>query len=218
MLTSGRGNRHNMPTGKFITLEGGEGVGKSTNLIYIKELLESRKVSVTITREPGGTLLGENIRQILLANEQENIADSAELLMMFAARAQHIKHVIQPALENGHWVICDRFTDATYAYQGGGRQMCSSAINWLENFIQDQFRPDLTLLFDAPVNVGIARAKKRAELDRFETQQQKFFERVRNTYLDRANTDPERIKIIHAEKSLLQVQQQVRDILFAFFK
>ena len=134
-----------MPKGKFITLEGGEGVGKTTNLAFIKDYLEQRKISVVVTREPGGTPLAEKLRQLLLDKESEAISDKTELLMIFAARAQHIKHVIEPALARGDWVLCDRFTDATYAYQGGGRNMRVSTITWLENLVQVNLKPDLTL-------------------------------------------------------------------------
>lgn len=154
--------------GKFISLEGGEGVGKTTNIAYIQSLLEEHDISVMLTREPGGTPLAEALRQLLLDKNQEEITEQAELLMMFAARAQHIKHVIKPALKQGTWVLCDRFTDATYAYQGGGRAMDILAINWLENFVQGELRPDLTLLLDAPVQVGMNRAAQRGKLDRFE--------------------------------------------------
>lgn len=135
-------------SGRFITLEGGEGVGKTTNIAYIQSFLEEHNIPFLLTREPGGTALAESIRQLLLDKEQELITEQTELLMMFAARAQHIKHVIQPALEQGTWVLCDRFTDATYAYQGGGRNMKIANIQWLENFVQSGLRPDLTLLLD----------------------------------------------------------------------
>ena len=134
-----------MPKGKFITLEGGEGVGKTTNLAFIKDYLEQHKITVVVTREPGGTPLAEKLRQLLLDKNNEAISDKAELLLIFAARAQHIKHVIEPALARGDWVLCDRFTDATYAYQGGGRNMRVSTITWLENLVQGNLKPDLTL-------------------------------------------------------------------------
>ena len=143
-----------MTRGKFITIEGCEGVGKSTNMAFLKTHLTKNNISVVSTREPGGTYLAEKIRHILLEKDTETIAEPAELLLMFAARAQHIKHVIEPALAAGHWVISDRFTDATYAYQGGGRLMKVSTIAWLENWVQGSLRPDLTLLLDAPVEIG----------------------------------------------------------------
>jgi len=202
-----------MSKAKFITLEGGEGVGKTTNLSFIAEYLRKKNISVVVTREPGGTALAEKLRQILLDKDSEAIASQTELLLMFAARAQHIKHVIAPALAQGHWVLCDRFTDATYAYQGGGRQLDTSAIEWLEDFVQTSLQPDMTLLFDAPVTIGITRAKQRAALDRFEAEQMDFFENVRNAYLQRAKQYPERIKIIDAAQSLADVQTSLTTLL-----
>lgn len=205
-----------MKVGKFITLEGGEGVGKTTNLLYIKQLLESRDIKVVNTREPGGTVFAESIRQLLLENREEAISETTELLLMFAARAQHIQHVIRPALAQGHWVLCDRFTDATYAYQGGGRGMDITMINWLEQQVQGDIRPDLTLLLDAPVTVGMERANKRGELDRFEQEKQVFFEKVRNAYLDRAEQNQQVIKIINADQPLNNVQDQINSVIQAF--
>ncbi|OQK15687.1 thymidylate kinase [Methyloprofundus sedimenti] len=202
--------------GRFITLEGGEGVGKTSNMIYIQSLLKDKNISVLQTREPGGTKLAENIRQLLLDKGQESIAEQTELLMMFAARAQHIRHVIKPALEQGVWVVCDRFTDATYAYQGGGRNMALSVIQWLENFVQGDLRPDLTLLLDAPVQLGMQRATHRGKLDRFESEKMVFFEKVRQTYLTIAEQQPERVKIIDATQSLENVQSQISNILSPF--
>ena len=165
-----------MIRGKFITLEGGEGVGKTTNLKFIKHYLEQHNISVVTTREPGGTTLAEKIRQLLLDNDSEAVSETAELLLIFAARAQHIKHVIEPALAEGTWVICDRFTDATYAYQGGGRNMRVSTIESLENWVQGALRPDLTILLDAPVEIGLERARLRSAFDRFESEKTNFFE------------------------------------------
>ncbi len=198
-----------MKHGVFITLEGGEGVGKSTNLAFIKQLLENAGKTVVVTREPGGTDFAEKIRQLLLENRDESVVESTELLLMFAARAQHIHHVIQPALSQGHWVLCDRFTDATYAYQGGGRGMDQSMIEWLEDKVQGDLRPDLTLLLDAPIAVGMGRVNKRGALDRFESEKQVFFEKVRATYLQRAQQSPQRIKLINAEQALLKVQAEI---------
>jgi dTMP kinase len=164
-----------MSRGKFITLEGGEGVGKTTNLAFIRKYLQDHGIDVVVTREPGGTQLAEKIRQLLLDSSSESISESAELLLMFAARAQHIKHVIEPALSEGKWVLCDRFTDATYAYQGGGRNMSINTIEWLENLVQGTLRPDLTLLLDAPVEIGFGRVRTRGELDRFESERVDFF-------------------------------------------
>jgi len=202
-----------MIRGKFITLEGGEGVGKTTNLSFIKDYLEQHNISVVVTREPGGTQLAEKIRQLLLDNKSEAVSEQAELLMMFAARAQHIKHVIEPALAQGNWVLCDRFTDATYAYQGGGRNMKISAIKWLEDFVQGSLKPDLTLLLDAPIEVGIARARERGALDRFELEKVSFFENVRRAYLLQAELYPERIKLIKANQPLADVQRAISDVM-----
>jgi dTMP kinase len=202
-----------MIRGKFITLEGVEGVGKSTNITFIEAHLQQRKIPVVVTREPGGTVLAEKIRQLLLDADSEAIAEPAELLMMFAARAQHIKHVIEPALAQGRWVLCDRFTDATYAYQGGGRNMKISAIQWLEQFVQGHLKPDLTLLLDAPVEVGVERAKQRGKFDRFESEKISFFERVRRAYLVQMGLYPERIKLINANQPLADVQRALVDSL-----
>jgi dTMP kinase len=202
-----------MIRGKFITLEGGEGVGKTTNMAFIKDYLEQHNISVVVTREPGGTELAEKIRQLLLNNKSEIITEQAELLMMFAARAQHIKHVIEPALAQGKWVLCDRFTDATYAYQGGGRNMKISTIKSLENLVQGTLRPDLTLLLDAPIEIGIARVRKRGALDRFELEKISFFENVRRAYLLQAELYPERIKLIKANQPLADVQRAITEVV-----
>lgn len=198
-----------MKPGKFITLEGGEGVGKSTNLVFIKEYLESHNISVVVSREPGGTLIAEKIRDLLLQKNPESLTEQAEILMVFAARAQHLYHVIKPALNSGKWVLCDRFTDATYAYQGGGRNMDLKMISWLENTIQGELRPDLTLLLDAPVDIGLNRARERGELDRFESEQKVFFEKVRSAYLEIANQQPERVKVINTDQNLSAVQEEL---------
>jgi dTMP kinase len=202
-----------MRKGKFITLEGGEGVGKTTNLTFIQQWLESRNISVIVTREPGGTALAEKLRHLLLENQGEAISEKTELLLMFAARSQHINNVINPALERGDWVLCDRFTDATYAYQGGGRGIDVNVIAWLEQFVQTQLQPDLTLLFDAPIELGMQRAKKRGDLDRFENEQLSFFNKVREAYLERAQQYSERIKMIDATQSLEKVQNDIQKLL-----
>ncbi|WP_036252405.1 dTMP kinase [Methylobacter sp. BBA5.1] len=202
-----------MTRGKFITLEGGEGVGKSTNLNFIKGYLQDHGIAVITTREPGGTQLAEKIRLLLLDAGDENISESTELLLMFAARSQHIGQVIEPALAQGKWVVCDRFTDATYAYQGGGRNMEISTIKWLENLVQDSLSPDLTLLLDAPVEIGIERVRERGKLDRFESEKIDFFERVRQAYLRRAELYPDRIKLIKANRPLNDVQSALVDVL-----
>ncbi|MFZ2727437.1 MAG: dTMP kinase [Methylococcaceae bacterium] len=195
--------------GKFITLEGGEGVGKSTNLPFIEDYLSKQGINVVMTREPGGTVLAEKLRALLLDADSESFAEQTELLLMFAARAQHLKHVIEPALATGQWVLCDRFTDSTYAYQSGGRAMPLETIAWLETMVQGSLRPDLTLLLDAPVNIGMQRAKRRAAFDRFEAEQLSFFERVRAAYLAQAQRHPERVKIITADQPLAQVQHAI---------
>lgn len=198
-----------MTVGKFITLEGGEGLGKTTNLSFIQQWLEKQGLTVQVTREPGGTVLAEKLRGLLLETGTEAISEKTELLLMFAARAQHISQVIQPALNRGVWVLCDRFTDATYAYQGGGRNMDVKTIAWLAQWVQDGLQPDLTLLFDAPIELGIERAKQRGALDRFENEQLSFFNRVRNAYLQQAQQHPERIKVIDAAQSLAVVQMML---------
>ncbi|MCF6252339.1 MAG: dTMP kinase [Methylococcaceae bacterium] len=198
-----------MKQGIFITLEGGEGVGKSTNILFIKNQLEAAGISVIMTREPGGTEFSEKIRQLLLENRDEIVTEQAEILLMFAARAQHIQHVIQPALSQGQWVLCDRFTDSTYAYQGGGRKMDINMIEWLENKIQGALRPDLTILLDAPVAIGMDRANKRGKLDRFESEQQTFYENVRAAYLKRAQQKPDQIRVINADQSLDRVKNEI---------
>ena len=202
-----------MIRGKFITLEGGEGVGKTTNLAFIKNYLQQHNITVVVTREPGGTALAEKIRHLLLDNDSEAVSENAELLLIFAARAQHIKHVIEPALAQGSWVLCDRFTDATFAYQGGGRNMRISTIEWLENLVQGTLRPDLTLLLDAPVEIGLERARKRAAFDRFEAEKISFFEQVRRAYLLQLELHPERIKLIKANQPLVDVQKALIDAI-----
>jgi dTMP kinase len=162
-----------------------------------------------VTREPGGTVLAEKIRALLLDKNSEPMTETAELLLVFAARAQHLRHVIEPALAQGRWVLCDRFTDATYAYQGGGRNLSVSAIAWLETLVQGNLRPDLTLLLDAPVEIGLARAKARGISDRFEEEKTGFFEKIRTAYLRQAELHPERIRLIAADRPLPQVQAAI---------
>ena len=198
-----------MARGRFITLEGGEGLGKSTNLKCIEDWLSNHGKEVVVTREPGGTPVGEAIRAILLDVTQTSLCEEAELLLMFAARAEHIAQVIQPALERGCWVLCDRFTDATYAYQGGGRLVDENRIEYLEDWILGGLKPDLTLLFDAPIEVGLARAKTRGDPDRFEIEGLRFFERIRNRYLSRAARFQDRIRVIDANQPLPRVEAAV---------
>ena len=199
--------------GLFITLEGPEGAGKSTNRDYLATRLREQGIDVLLTREPGGTPLAERVRELLLAPSEEPMAADTELLLVFAARAQHLAQVIRPALARGAVVLCDRFTDATYAYQGGGRGLSEARIEVLENFVQDTLRPDLTLVFDLPVEVGLARAAARGRLDRFEQEGQPFFEAVRQTYLRRAALQPQRYYILDAAQSLAGVQQALDNLL-----
>ena len=199
--------------GRFITLEGGEGVGKSTNLEFLEQTLRQQGLPVVVTREPGGTSTAERIRSLLLDRDQGSLALEAELLLIFAARADHLKQVICPALEQGSWVLCDRFTDATYAYQGGGRGMNPSRIEYLELWIQQGLQPDLTLLFDAPVNLGMSRVVQRGERDRFEVEQMDFFERIRQAYLDRAGRSLGRIRVIDAGRPIEEVKADVLRIV-----
>lgn len=198
--------------GLFITLEGGEGVGKSTNMAFLEQQLQDHGVELVVTREPGGSRLGEDLRQLLLQVRDENISPMAELLLIFAARAQHISECIEPALAAGKWVLCDRFTDATYAYQSGGRGIARSAVSGLEKLVQGELRPDCTLLLDAPVSTGLERARGRGELDRFELEEIDFFERVRATYLDLAEQSSGRYRIIDASLPLEDVQRQLLKI------
>ncbi len=200
----------------FITLEGIEGVGKTSNLQFIKELLEESGHDCVVTREPGGTNLGEALRGLLLSHSDENMSADAELLMMFAARAEHLSKVIMPALENNQTVLCDRFTEATYAYQGGGRQLDVDKISELEAWVQGELRPDLTIILDAPVEVGRARAGSRSEPDRIEKEQDDFFQRVRNAYIELANNYPQRICLVDASVDLDAVQQQIREKLVEY--
>ncbi|WP_296230016.1 dTMP kinase [uncultured Pseudomonas sp.] len=200
-------------TGLFITLEGPEGAGKSTNREYLAERLRERGIDVLLTREPGGTPLAERIRELLLDPSDEPMAVDTELLLVFAARAQHLQQVIRPALARGCVVLCDRFTDATYAYQGGGRGLSIERIAQLEQFVQGELRPDLTLIFDLPVEVGLARAAARGRLDRFEQEGRGFFEAVRQAYLQRAEQSPRRYRVLDAGQTLVQVQADIDALL-----
>ena len=199
--------------GKFITVEGIEGVGKTTNIDFIHQQLVAAGRDVVLTREPGGTPLGEEVRGLLLDPEYTGMDSTCELQLMFAARAEHLAKLVLPALEKGQWVLCDRFTDATYAYQGGGRGIDTGVIARLEELVQGDFRPDLTLLLDVQVEVGLARAGKRGALDRFEQEKVEFFERVRSAYRDMAERHPERYRVIDAGQPLEAVQQQLAAVL-----
>jgi len=199
--------------GQFITVEGSEGVGKSSNLAFIEDYLRNAGINIVRTREPGGTPLGESVRKLLLDARQTAMCDDMELLLMFAARAQHLAEVIRPALEVGNWVLCDRFTDATYAYQGGGRGVPMERIRTLEEWVQAELRPDHTLLLDMPAADGLQRAGTRSEPDRFEQEQHAFFERVRETYLSRAKSEAGRFHVIDASPALDVVQSHIADVL-----
>tara|TARA_R110000822_G_scaffold159476_19_gene299390 strand:- start:26244 stop:26885 length:642 start_codon:yes stop_codon:yes gene_type:complete len=199
--------------GKFITIEGVEGVGKTTNIDFIRQWLEQRKIPHITTREPGGTPLAESIRELLLSPRDETVDENTELLLMFAARAQHLAAVIVPALQKGQWVLCDRFTDATYAYQGGGRGVSMDKIAQLETLVQGELRPDLTLVLDIPVEQGLERAKNRSAPDRFEQEKLAFFERVRECYLSRVKAEPHRYRVVDASQSLSDVQSDLSALL-----
>jgi len=203
--------------GKFITIEGTEGVGKTTNIEFIQTWLNQQKVDFVTTREPGGTPLAEQIRELLLTPRDEKVCNSAELLLMFAGRAQHLDQVIVPAIQSGLCVVCDRFTDATYAYQGFGRGMDSTLIAHLERLVQAELRPDLTLILDIPVEIGLQRASQRSAPDRFEREQTEFFERVRQGYLSIAANEPERCVVIDASQPLEDVQRDITTALKSFF-
>ena len=204
--------------GKFLTIEGTEGVGKTTNIEFIQQWLESKAISFVCSREPGGTPLAEEIRQLLLTPRDESVSSKSELLLMFAARAQHLDQLIEPELAAGNWVLCDRFTDATYAYQGGGRKMDNQLITELESIVQGNLRPDLTLILDIPPEQGLKRASRRGELDRFEQEKAVFFERVRNAYLAIAEQHPQRCVVVDASLPLTQVQMQIENALEKFWR
>jgi dTMP kinase len=199
--------------GFFLSLEGGEGAGKSTQNRHIVEWLSARGKTVLETREPGGTLVSEQIRQVLLDTRNAGLNPTAELLMMFAARSQLVHEVILPALEEGKVIVCDRFADASYAYQGGGRQLDIDTIAAVEKIVLNDLQPDLTLLFDIPVDAGMKRVAGRGAADRFEVESIRFFERVRQAYLDRARANPHRFRVIDASLGEQQVWQQVKTIL-----
>lgn len=199
--------------GQFITFEGTEGVGKSTQLANAAATLESLGIDYIVTREPGGTPMAESIRDLLLTPRDEPVNDTTELLLMFAARAQHLHTRILPELEAGQWVLCDRFTDATFAYQGGGRGVPAERIALLENLVQGSVRPDHVILLDAPVETGMTRARHRGELDRFEQEAVAFFERIRQTYLNRAAADPGRYHIVDAAQPLETVNERIASLV-----
>ncbi|MBJ7275955.1 dTMP kinase [Marinobacter salarius] len=199
--------------GQFITFEGTEGVGKSTQLANAASTLDALGVECVVTREPGGTPMAESIRELLLAPRDEPVNETTELLLMFAARAQHLHTRILPELEAGRWVLCDRFTDATFAYQGGGRGVPADRIALLENLVQGTVRPDHVILLDAPVETGMTRARHRGDLDRFEQEAVAFFERIRETYLARAASAPGRYHIVDASQPIGAVSDEVAGLL-----
>lgn len=202
--------------GKFITLEGTEGVGKSTNIACIEEWLSRRAINYISTREPGGTELGEEIRTLLLDHRDQSVDVMAELLLMFAARAQHLSEKIFPALNSGVWVLCDRFTDATFAYQGGGRGIDTALIETLAELVHRELQPDLTLVLDIDPKIGLSRIEQRGERDRFETEEIEFFERVRLGYQEQIAKQPERFRLIDASQSLSKVAEDIHAALDEF--
>jgi dTMP kinase len=200
-------------SGRLITIEGIEGVGKSTNVNFVADYFRARGATVIITREPGGTEIGERIRELILMTPGEGLSDLGELLLMFAARAEHLAGLILPALARGDTVVCDRFTDATFAYQGGGRGLNWEVIAALRDIVQGTLRPDLTLLLDAPTEVSVERIVGREWLDRFEQERADFFGRVRQAYLSIAAQEPGRVQVINASMPLPEVQLAIRDAL-----
>ena len=205
-----------MKRGKFISVEGGEGAGKSTNIAIVRETLARSGLKVVVTREPGGTPLAEEVRALLLARREERMCDSTELLLVYAARVQHVRMVIEPALERGDWVISDRFSDATLAYQGAGRGMDVPMILALHELMLGGFAPDLTLLLDLPVDAGMQRMHARGDPDRFEIENDAFFERIRACYLELAREHPQRFRIIDAGRVLVDVERSVRVVMQDF--
>lgn len=217
-LMTDRMRKADKSCGRFITLEGIEGSGKSTLLPYIRAFLETAGKSVVVTREPGGTPLGEEIRRLLLDPTNDSLTSSAELLMIFAARVEHLEKVIKPALRHGRWIVCDRFTDATYVYQGEGRHIPKARIDALVDWAQSGVRADLTLIFDVPVSIGLRRVNQRGEKDRFEREEQRFFERLRNAYLMLAAEHPSRCCVIDASVPLEVVRRRVDTVLKGFLQ
>ena len=200
-----------MDPGKFITVEGIEGVGKSTNIEFLAALIEEKGLKVIRTREPGGTPMAERIRSLLLEHGEEPMTDIAELLLFFASRSLHIQNAIKPALQAGQWVVCDRFTDASRAYQGDGRGLNQDTINTLANWVQEDLQPDMTVLLDAPAEVGMDRAGRRGAADRLEIEKTDFYARVREGYLALAKSEPHRFIVIDASRPLSQVQADIAE-------
>ena len=197
----------------FISIEGGEGAGKSTSIEYIKQKLEACGIECLVTREPGGTPMAEDIRQLLLQHRDEVVDPYTELLLMFASRRQHVQNVIRPALASGKWVICDRFTDASFAYQGFGRGLDKDFISSLKRWVHGDLNPNMTVLFDLDIAIGMARAGKRSDFDRIEKETMSFFERVRQGYLTQAKAEPQRYRIVDASQSITGVEQQLDHFL-----
>jgi dTMP kinase len=205
-----------MRQARFITFEGIEGVGKSTQLLHVSAALEVRGIEHILTREPGGTPLAEKIRSLVLTQQEEALPSSAELLLMFAARAVHLENLIEPSIAAGRWVLCDRFTDATFAYQGGGRGLDANCIRQLQSLVHGGRQPDLTFLLDAPVELALTRARQRngsAQVDRFESERLEFFVRVRRAYLQRAAAEPQRIAVLDAAQAADEVCARILEIL-----
>ena len=207
----------NIAPGRFITVEGTEGVGKSTNMAYIADVLRARGVKVVVTREPGGTPVAERIRDVVLQSEPGSVSDRCELLLMFAARASHIDQVIRPALIRGEWVLCDRFVDATYAYQGGGRRIPDADIDALATLVLGDLRPDLTILLDAPAEVTQQRRSDRGTSDRFEQEEAAFFNRVQSKYRQIAQQEPDRVRVVDAAVDLQKVQKSLKTLVDSLF-
>ena len=202
-----------MERGKFITIDGVEGAGKSTQIDFIRDYLSNKGINVILTREPGGTELGEKIRELLLSPETKSMHSETELLLMFAARNEHIHRKIMPALAQGDWVLSDRFTDASYAYQGGGRGLDINRIAQLEQWVLQDFIPDMTLLLDVPVELGMSRIESRGKKDRIELEAMDFFNRVRESYIDRSKQFPDRIKLIDSSQTVEFTTQQIKAVL-----
>jgi len=203
-----------MMNGKFISIEGIEGAGKSTQLTFIENYLKQQGITVVVTREPGGTALGEQVRELLLSPRKEGMAADTELLLMFAARAEHVEQVIKPAIQRGDWVISDRFVDATFAYQGGGRGISTQRIKQISDWTLRDLQTDVTFLFDLPVELGQQRViSRKGDIDRFEQEKAAFFQKIRDCYLQRSQQEPNRIRVIDASKSINEIEIQLSTIL-----
>lgn len=202
-----------MMNGKFISIEGIEGAGKSTQLAFIENYLKQQGITVVVTREPGGTALGEQVRELLLSPRKEGMAADTELLLMFAARAEHLEQVIKPAIQRGDWVISDRFVDATFAYQGGGRGISTQRIKQISDWTLRDLQTDVTFLFDLPVELGQQRViSRKGDIDRFEQEKADFFQKIRDCYLQRSQQEPNRIRVIDASKSINEIEIQLSTI------